>query len=86
MADWTRDRLVQRVYEILRDDLLDVGRDFTPQSDLVAAGLDSLAVTQLLLAIEESTGIWVDESLLSPENLASAEALADCVHGQVRSA
>ena len=51
----------------------------TPASNLVEAGLDSLAVTQLLLALEESTGIWVDESLLTPENLASADALAACV-------
>ena len=38
---------------------------FTPQSNLVDAGLDSLAVTQLLLSIEESTGVWVAESLLT---------------------
>jgi acyl carrier protein len=76
----SRDELVQIVFDILRKDLLQVGDDFTPRSSLVEAGLDSLAVTQLLLAIEEATGIWVDESLLTPENLACAEALASCVH------
>jgi hypothetical protein len=40
-------------------------------------------VTQLLLAIEESTGVWVDESLLTEETLASAESLAACVHAQI---
>ena len=29
-----------------------------------------------MLSIEESTGVWVDESLLTPENLESAESLA----------
>ena len=82
-AEWNRERLTQRIFEILRDELLTVDASFTPRSDLVEAGLDSLAVTQLLLALEESTGIWVDESLLTPENLASAEALADCVAGLV---
>ena len=82
----TRDELTQRVFEILRDQLLDVGADFTPRSNLVAAGLDSLAVTQLLLAIEETTGVWVDESLLTPESLESAESLAGLVHGQLRGA
>ena len=53
---WTREALTARIHEILRNELLSVGDEFTPQSDLVAAGLDSLAVTQLLLAIEESTG------------------------------
>ncbi len=80
---WTREALTDRVYEILRDDLLTVGEEFTPRSSLIDAGLDSLAVTQLLLAIEESTGVWVDESLLTEETLACAESLAACVHAQI---
>jgi acyl carrier protein len=81
--EWTREALTDRVYEILREDLLSVGDEFTPRSSLIEAGLDSLAVTQLLLAIEESTGVWVDESLLTEETLASAESLAACVHAQI---
>ena len=80
MPEWTRERLAELIHRILRDDLLEVPDDFTPASDLIAAGLDSLAVTQLMLSIEEHTGVWVDESLLTPENLASAETLAACVH------
>ena len=79
MAEWSRERLTERIFEILRDEILEVDASFTPRSSLVEAGLDSLAVTQLLLALEESTGVWVDESLLTPENLASTEALAACV-------
>ena len=81
---WSREALTERIYEILRSELLAVGDEFTPKSNLVEAGLDSLAVTQLMLAIEESTGIWVDESLLTEETLASAESLAACVHGQLQ--
>jgi acyl carrier protein len=84
MVEWDQEKLAQRIFEILRDDILEVGEGFTPASDLVEAGLDSLAVTQLLLALEESTGVWVDESLLTPDNLASAEALAACVAALVR--
>ena len=79
MAEWNQETLAQRIFEILRDEILEVDERFTRRSNLVEAGLDSLAVTQLLLALEESTGIWVDESLLTPENLASADALAACV-------
>ena len=71
--------MTQIVFEILRDDILSAGEGFTPQSNLVEAGLDSLAVTQLLLSVEERTGVWVDDSLLTPENLASAETLAALV-------
>ena len=79
MAAPSRAELVRIIFDILRTQLLSVGSEFTEQSSLVDAGLDSLAVTQLLLAIEEVTGVWVDEGLLTPENLASAESLAACV-------
>jgi acyl carrier protein len=82
--EWTREALEARIFEILRDDLLSVDDSFTVDSDLIAAGLDSMAVTQLMLAIEESTGVWVDEGLLTPENLASARALATCVFDQLQ--
>ena len=83
MGEWTRERLAEFIHRTLRDDLLCVGSEFTPTSDLIESGLDSLAATQLMLSIEEATGVWVDESLLTPENLASAEALAACVHEQL---
>jgi acyl carrier protein len=79
------DGLTRFIFETLRDDLLAAADDFTPHSDLVDAGLDSLAATQLLLALEEHTGVWVDESVLTPENLASSEALARCVAGHLSS-
>ena len=79
MAAPSRAELVRIIFDILRTQLLSVGNEFTERSSLVDAGLDSLAVTQLLLAIEEATGVWVDESLLTPENLANAESLAACV-------
>jgi len=80
------DDLTQFIFSTLRDDLLSAAGAFTQQSDLVEAGLDSLAATQLLLAIEERTGVWVDESVLTPENLASSEALARCVLERVEAA
>ncbi len=77
------EELTQFIYETLRDELLSAGDEFTPGANLVDAGLDSLAATQLLLAIEERTGVWVDESALTPENLESSEALARCVHDRL---
>lgn len=76
----TPDDLVAIVFDVVCNEVLRVGRDFTPQSRLLEAGLDSLGVTQLLLGIEERTGLWVDESLLTPENLESAESFGRCIH------
>lgn len=75
--------LTRFIFETLRDELLSAADDFSPATNLVDAGLDSLAATQLLLALEEHTGVWVDESVLTPENLESSEALARCVHGEL---
>jgi len=86
VARASRDELTQRVFAILRDEILASAADLTPRSNLLEAGLDSLAVTQLMLSIEESTGVWIDESLLTPENLESAETLARLVHEQLSEA
>ncbi len=83
MSDIELSELTQRVTEILRDELLSVDETFTSKSNLVEAGLDSLAVTQLMLSIEEVTGVWMDESLLTPENLETSETLATCVYEQL---
>jgi acyl carrier protein len=86
MSDWSLDALIEQVHGILRDEILSVESGFTPESNLIEAGLDSLAVTQLMLSIEERTGVWVDESLLTPENLQTSVSLATLVHAQLRSA
>lgn len=78
----TLEDLEKIVYDVLRHELLEVGPEFTTRSNLVDAGLSSLAVIQLLLAVEEQTGIWVDEAELTPENLESVESLARCVWEQ----
>lgn len=80
------DELTQHLFDVLRTELLSVGDEFTPESNLVDAGLDSLAITQLLLSVEERTGVWVDEGSLTPENLESTRALASCVHDQIAGA
>ena len=78
--------LTEQIFGILRDEILESPEGFTPQSNLVDAGLDSLAVTQLLLSIEEGTGVWVDESLITPDHFESTESLAKLVFEQLEAA
>lgn len=82
-TEWTQASLALLVFEFVRDELLADAKDFTPQSNLVDSGLESLGLTQLMLAVEDRTGIWVDESLLTPENLETSETLAACIHEQL---
>ncbi len=81
---WTAAALTELIYETVRSELLAVGPEFTPKSNLIESGLDSLAVTQLLLTIQEQTGLWLDESKLTPENLATCEVLARCIHAELQ--
>jgi acyl carrier protein len=76
----TKEELEQRIFDIVREDILSVDDAFTKESNLIEAGLDSLALTQLMLAIEESTGVWVDEGLLTEETLESVVTLSALVH------
>lgn len=80
----TREELEQRIFDIVREDILSVDDSFSKDSSLIEAGLDSLALTQLMLAIEESTGVWVDEGLLTEDTLASVISLAELVHSQIQ--
>ena len=83
---WDQDQLANLIHQTLRDELLSVGDDFVTSSNLIEAGLDSLAVTQLMLSVEEATGVWVDEGELTPENLENSETLARCVLGHLKNA
>jgi acyl carrier protein len=76
----TREEIEQRIFDIVRHDILSVHESFTKESNLIEAGLDSLALTQLMLAIEENTGVWVDESLLTEETLTNVKTLSALVH------
>jgi acyl carrier protein len=80
-ASATLGQTIAMVHSILAGGLLAAGDQLSIQSNLIEAGLDSMAVAQLLLEIEERTGMWLDESLLTPDNLATCETLGRCVHG-----
>lgn len=61
---------------LLRTEILDTTEVLTPQSDLFAAGLDSMGIMQLLLAIEDRFGVAIDPADLSRGNFSSAEKIA----------
>lgn len=65
--------------DLIRTDILDTDQALTPQSDLFAAGLDSMGIMQLLLAIEDSFGVAIDPADLSRDNFSTAEKIAALV-------
>lgn len=68
--------LDQRVLDLLRDEVLQTPPGFTADSDLFAAGLDSMAIMQLLLLLEERFGVSIPVESVSRENFRSARSIA----------
>jgi acyl carrier protein len=64
---------------IIATEILDTDLALTPQSDLFAAGLDSMGIMQLLLAIEDRFGVAIDPADLSRDNFSTAEKIATLV-------
>ena len=52
------------------------------EDDLFEAGLDSMAIMQLLLLIEENFGVDIPASELSRENFSTAKAIAQLIRSR----
>lgn len=63
--------------------LLELDWDFPHDGDLIAAGLDSTAVAQLVLAVEDEYGIELTSAELTKENLATPTSLAALISARV---
>lgn len=48
----------------------------TPDTDLVAAGFDSMSLVRVLLFLEQNYGFWIPESEITGDALQNARTLA----------
>ncbi len=71
--------------ELITREILEVGPDFTAESNLFDAGLDSMAIMQLLLLIEQHLGVRLPAAKLTRENFSSTEDLARLIDAQAAS-
>jgi acyl carrier protein len=72
--------LEQELLRLVREHLLDgIDEDFDALSSLPDAGLDSMAIMQLLLLIEDRFGVWLPEEDLTRENFGCIRSLARAV-------
>ena len=69
--------LEHELLRLVRDHLLDgVAADFDVLASLPDAGLDSMAIMQLLLLVEDRFGVWLPEEDLTRENFSCIRSLA----------
>lgn len=68
-----------RIRDLIRSQLLELPADFGETEDLFDMGLDSMAIMQLLLMLEESFGAVIPMGEVTRDNFYSTNAIASLV-------
>lgn len=71
-----RETLEQQLVVLISERLLETQAGFGAESDLYEQGLDSMAIMQMLVLLEEEYGVSIPESALTRKNFGSARQLA----------
>lgn len=70
------DHLTKGLNEILSEGVLDLPADFQNETDLFELGLDSMAIMQLLIQIENRFGLSVPAHAVTRTHFCTVDALA----------
>ena len=73
------ENLDQQLVTLVSERLLEVQPGFGPESDLYEAGLDSMALMQLLILVEEEYGVSIPESALTKQNFSTVRHLSQII-------
>lgn len=65
-----------KLLEIISGEILEVGDEFSKDTDLFDAGLDSMAVMQLMIQIETHFGVKLKTTALTRENFSTVRKIA----------
>ena len=76
--------LEQQLVVLLRERLLETPTSFEPSTDLYSLGMDSMAIMQLLIIIEEEYGVALPECALTRQNFTTVQHLARIILAQGR--
>ncbi len=71
------DSLECRLVSLIGERVLELSPDFSPESNLYDAGLDSLAIMQLLLVLEEEFSVSIPVESVSRKNFSTVRAIGD---------
>ncbi len=78
-ADLTPEAIESALCEMIAENLLETPPDFDAQSDLFAAGLDSMAIMQLLVMIEDRFGVAIPPEEMTTENFSTIKSITPVV-------
>jgi acyl carrier protein len=69
----------ERVREIIAGQLLELPDNFNESSNLFEAGLDSMAIMQLLLILEENFGVIIPMGEVTHDNFSTTKGIVELV-------
>ncbi len=73
------ENLDQQLVTLVSERLLETQPGFGAESDLYEAGLDSMALMQLLILVEEEYGVSIPESALTKQNFSTVRHLSQLI-------
>mgnify|MGYP000176867491 CR=1 FL=1 len=71
-----------KILEIIQTEILDSPETLTSETDLFEAGLDSMAIMQLLLHIEDHFDVVLEPADLSRENFQTAPKIVALIESK----
>ena len=72
----------KKVFDFISSELVkDTTMDFDPSMNLIDSGLDSVAMMELIVWIEDTFNIAIDAEHLTPDNFGTLDAIAAYVEG-----
>ena len=73
------ENLDQQLVTLVSERLLETQPGFGAESNLYEAGLDSMALMQLLILVEEEYGVSIPESALTKQNFSTVRHLSQLI-------
>jgi acyl carrier protein len=73
------DHLDQQLVTLVSERLLETQPGFDADSNLYEAGLDSMALMQLLILVEEEYGVSIPEAALTKQNFSTIRHLSQLI-------
>lgn len=77
--------MIERLRALVSERLFPLDDDFSAECDLYAEGLDSMALMQLILVLEQEVGVRIEPSDLGRENFQTLGAMARLVERKLAS-
>jgi acyl carrier protein len=74
--------LEQQLVQLVSERLLETRPGFNADSNLYESGLDSMAIMQLLVIIEEEFGVALPESELTRQNFSTVRGVAGLIRAR----